>query len=314
MTHGTIGLLRQKADYSWSVIKSSRWYRYLQTVPKKVCLYFFLIDGAFIFLLPIMYMLLLSFFTVEDLIDPSIRWIPVHLFWENYHTAFKLLSYPSSLMTTLILTMIGVCGQMIFCGLAGYALARIDFPGRKWIMGLVLLVLVIPNQAMVLPNYIFFYNLGLQDTIWPLILPEILGNGLYGALFIFVFRQVFTGIPKDLEDAAAIDGAGFFRTFRLVVAPLAQNAYITVGLFSFVLHWNEYIRPQYYLRQYDQSTRTLSLALSYLFTVNPVSSSTAATEAVQGAGIILVMAPVVIIYILVQKFFVQGVQLTGIKG
>jgi multiple sugar transport system permease protein len=174
-----------------------------------------------------------------------------------------------------------------------------------------MIVLVIPTQAMVIPNYIFYLKLGLNHTPWPLILPELLGNGLYGALFVFVFKQVFSGIPKDLEDAAAIDGAGFIKTFRSIVAPLAQNAYITVGLFSFVLHWNEYTRPLYYL---SDQTKTLSLALSFLFVVNPTNGLPMANEAVQGAGIILMMAPVIIIYILVQKYFVQGVQLTGIKG
>jgi multiple sugar transport system permease protein len=289
------------------------WLRHkLQKLLKKGMLYFLLVDGAFIFLLPILYMLSLSFFTAEDLRDPSIRWIPVHFMMNNYRYAFQLLSYPKSLMTTLLTTSVAIFGQTIFCSLAGYALARLNFPGKKLMLGLVFMVLVIPTQALILPYYIFYLKLGLTRTLWPLILPEMLGNGLYGALFVFVFRQVFSGIPKDLEDAAAIDGAGLFKAFRLIMAPLAKTAYITVGLFSFVLHWNEYIRPLYFL---GDQTRTLCYALSFLFPYNLQSGvPITTTEATRGAGIILVMAPVILIYILVQKYFIQGVQLTGIKG
>lgn len=308
-----INYIRREFLRVWPRQKVQNWFHKFQSFMKKAFLYFLLVDGAFIFLLPVLYMLLLSFFTAEDLLDTSIRWIPIHLFWENYRTAFELLSYPSSLMTTLMLTIVAVFGQTTFCSLAGYALGRLDFPGRRWIMNLVLLVLVIPNQAMVLPNYIYFCKLNLLSSIWPLILPELLGNGLYGALFIFIFRQVFAGIPKDLEEAAAIDGAGFLKTFRLVVAPLAQNAYITVGLFSFVFHWNEYIRPLYYLSVHG-GKQTLSLALSYFFVIDWATGEPITNDAVKGAGIILVMAPIIFIYALVQKYFVTGVQLTGIKG
>lgn len=312
MIHRINNYLKKELSQSWRMQKGLSWYNRAETFTKKVFLYVLLIDGAFIFLLPVLYMLLLSFFTAEDLLDASIRWIPVHFFWENYRIAFEMLSYPSSLIITLMLTGIAVFGQTTFCSLAGYALARLDFPGRQWIMNLVLLVLVIPSQAMVLPNYIYFYKLKLLSSIWPLILPELLGNGLYGALFIFIFRQVFADIPKDLEDAAAIDGAGLFKTFYLIVAPLAQNAYITVGLFSFVLHWNEYIRPLYYLSVHG-GKKTLSLALSYFFSIDSFGNPMA-NDAVKGAGVILVMMPVILIYALVQKHFVTGVQLTGIKG
>ncbi|HEX3047396.1 MAG TPA: carbohydrate ABC transporter permease, partial [Bacillota bacterium] len=268
MIHRVIHLFHQKTARNWSMLKKHRWYHQSQSIVKKAFIYFLLIDGAFIFLLPVLYMLLLSFFTENDLVNTTIRWIPIHLYWQNYRTAFNLLSYPSSLMTTLMLTTVAVFGQTIFCGFAGYALARLDFPGRKWIVGLVIFILVIPNQAMVLPNYIFFFNLGLNRSTWPLILPELLGNGLYSALFIFVFRQVFSGIPKELEDAAAIDGANLFKTFWVIAAPIAQNAYVTVGLFSFVLHWNEFIRPVNYLN-INSRPSTLALALTYFSVVDP---------------------------------------------
>lgn len=282
-----------------------------KSIGKKGFIYFLLIDGAFIFLLPILYMLIISFFTPEDLLDSSIRWIPVHFHWENYREAFRMTQYQKSVLITLVVTVTAIFGQTIFCSLAGYALARLQFPGKKWLFGAVLLVLVIPAQAMILPNYIYFSRLKLIRSLWPLILPELLGNGLYGALFVFVFRQVFMGIPKELEDAAAIDGAGIVKTFRLIIAPVVKIAYITVGLFSFVWHWNEYTRPLYYL---DTNNQTLTFMLSTLFTFDFRIGRSIASEAVQGAGVILVMAPVILIYIFVQKYFVQGVQMTGIKG
>jgi multiple sugar transport system permease protein len=283
----------------------------LKIIGKKGFLYFLLIDGAFIFLLPILYMLIISLFTPEDLLDSSIRWIPVHFHWENYLEAFRMTQYQKTVLITLVVTVAAIFGQTIFCSLAGYALARLEFPGKKWVFGAVLFILVIPAQALILPNYIYFSRIKLIRTHWPLILPELFGNGLYGALFVFVFRQVFMGIPKALEDAAAIDGAGIFKTFRLIIAPVVKSAYVTVGLFSFVWHWNEYTRPLYYL---DSNSQTLTYALSTLFTFDMRTGRTIASEAVQGAGVILVMLPVILIYIFVQKYFVQGVQMTGIKG
>lgn len=306
--------LRRMSEYGGAMLPRfqarAAWNRWKKII-KKGFLYFLLIDGAFIFLLPILYMLIISFFTPEDLLDSSIRWIPVHFHWENYLEAFRMTHYPKSVLITMIVTVAAIFGQTIFCSLAGYALARLNFPGKKWLFGAVLLILVIPAQAMILPNYIYFSRLQLIRSLWPLILPELLGNGLYGALFVFVFRQVFMGVPKDLEDAAAIDGAGIIKTFRLIIAPVVKTAYITVGLFSFVWHWNEYTRPLYYL---DADNQTLTFALSTLFTFDFRIGRTVASEAVQGAGVILVMAPVILIYILVQKYFVQGVQMTGIKG
>ncbi len=282
----------------------------LKAFGKKALIYFLLIDGAFVFLLPVLYMFIISFFTAEDLLDPSIRWIPIHFYPPNYVEAFQILKYQKSVLMTLLVTVTAVFGQAIFCSLAGYALARLDFAAKKWIFGAVVMVLVIPAQALILPSYAFFCRVNLNRTLWPIFLPEILGNGLYGALFVFVFRQVFAGIPKALEDAAAIDGAGIFGTFFRIMAPLAKTGYVTVCLFSFVWHWNEYTRPLYYL---ENNNQTLTLALSALFANNPLTGRPTANDAVQGAGVILVMLPVILIYIFVQKYFVQGVQMTGIK-
>lgn len=282
----------------------------LKAIGKKALLYFLLIDGAFVFLLPILYMFSISFFTAENLFDASIRWLPVHFDLQNYIKAFQMMKYEKSVLITLLITVTAIFGQTIFCSLAGYALARMDFAAKKWIFGAVVVVLVIPTQALILPGYAFFCRVNLNRSLWPLILPEMLGNGLYGALFVFVFRQVFTGIPKALEDAAAIDGTGIFGTFFRIVAPLAKTAYVTVGLFSFVWHWNEFTRPLYYLDNYNQ---TLTLGLSTLFIINPYTGRPIANDAQQGAGVILVMLPVMLIYIFVQKYFVQGVQITGIK-
>ncbi|HEX2954196.1 MAG TPA: carbohydrate ABC transporter permease [Bacillota bacterium] len=192
---------------------------FLKKLGKKLLLYLFLVDGAFVFLLPIIYMGVISVFTQEDLLDPSIRWIPVHFQWQNYVEAFNRLNYLPSLIHTLIATTFAILGQLLFCSLAGYALARMDFKGKKWAFVAVLLVLIIPAQAMTLPNFVFFARMHWNGTMLPITVPEMFGNGLYGALFVFIFRQVFSGFPKDLEDAAAIDGAGIFKTFFSIAAP-----------------------------------------------------------------------------------------------
>lgn len=276
---------------------------------QKALIYLFLIDAAFIFVMPIIYLGVVSLSTPNDLMDPSIRWIPAHFEWKNYVEAFDRLKYLSSLMATMTTTTVAIIGQMLFCSFAGYALARLKFPGSKLVFGAVLLVLVIPSQAMTLPNFVFFSRLHWSRSMLPLILPELFGNGLYGALFVFVFRQVFLGIPKEMEDAASIDGAGMFKTFFSIVAPLAKSAYATVGLFSFVWHWNEFARPVLYLAG---ETKTLTLSLSTLFNSPGLQYI---PETLSSAAVILVMAPVMLFYVCVQKFFVQGIQLTGgVKG
>ena len=213
-------------------IKRLPFWEQCKAIGKKGFLYFLLIDGAFIFALPILYMLIISVFTPADLLDSSIRWIPVHFHWQNYRDAFRMINYQKSVMVTLFVTVIAIFGQITFCSLAGYALGRINFPGKKWMFGAVLMVLVIPAQAVILPNYVFFSQLQLNHTVWPLVLPELLGNGLYGALFTFVFRQVFLGIPNDLEDAYHRRHR-YLDNFTRIMAPLAKTAYVTVGLFFF---------------------------------------------------------------------------------
>lgn len=304
---------RTKEAYYWIMEEATNLlnHRFLQRgkkLSRSFMLYAFLIDGAFVFLLPIIYMGIISIFTREDLLDPSIRWIPAHFLWQNYVEAFTRLNFIPSLMHTLIATTVAIVGQLFFCSFAGYALARLNFKGSRWVLAAVLLVLIIPAQAMTLPNFVFFARIHWTGTMLPITIPELLGNGLYGALFVFIFRQVFSSFPKDLEDAAAIDGAGMFRTFFEIVAPLAKTAYATVGLFSFVWHWNEYMRPMMYLKE---NNRTLTVALSLLFNGGGVSNI---SDAVKGAAVVLVMAPVMLFYFFVQKYFVQGVQMTGIKG
>ncbi len=206
------------------------------------------------------------------------------------------------LRNTLLVTGLAILGGTLSSSLVAYAFARLRAPGRDSLFILVLATIMLPAQVTMIPLFIIFRGLGWYDTLLPLIVPAFFGSAFY----IFLMRQFFLTIPAELEDAAKIDGCGAFRTYWQVFLPLSKPVLVTVIVFSFVAHWNDFMTPLIYLNSVEKRTLALGLAtFQDAWGVDIVSLMAAST---------VVLIPVLVIFFLAQRYFVQGVVMTGLKG
>jgi multiple sugar transport system permease protein len=279
-----------------------------------------LVDVAFIFLMPILRLISMSVMHVMDLYDPTVVWIPRRWSWENYRLAFLALEYPLSLRNTVIMAGAAAILQTLACAIVGYGFARFQFPGRDKLFMLVLFAMIVPPHAVIIPLFILFKNLPAPtetgtwlNSYWPFLGPAAVGMGLRGALFVFIFRQFFKGMPWELEDAGRIDGAGPFRVFFNIMLPPSQPAIVVVFLFSFVWHWNDSLQPNIYLSDVDK------YFLMQRLSAVEVALADMRYRAMWGTGVImtaalLVVLPLLVLYALTQRFFVESIERTGLIG
>ncbi|MBQ6174978.1 MAG: carbohydrate ABC transporter permease [Clostridia bacterium] len=294
---------------------------------KLLVIYSLLICISFIYLYPILHMLTRSFMTLGDMLDSSIHWIPSRLDGSNYASAVTLMDYWTSLWKSFVLAGLPTLCTLVSCSLTGYGLARYKFRGRAVIIGIIILAFVLPRQVTMIPTYQLYKEMGLTNTIWSLILPAFLSQGLNSSIFIMIFWQFFRMVPQSLIEASKIDGAGAARSFFTIALPSAVPAFITVGLFCFVWYWNESYLTGLYLRMKDINNQvpywtTLTIQLQN-FTTNTSSGSyteTAAvgartqTETIKMAATILTVLPMMIVYFVLQRHFVESIDRTGITG
>ena len=172
-----------------------------------------LIGLAFVFIYPFLYMMITACKSPTDLNDISVTWLINEVQFSNFVTAFKTLDYPSRFLNTVIVVMISVIGHIISCAYVGYGFARFRFKFKGFWFALLIFAIIVPTETIIVPIYILYSRIGIVGTYLPIILPCFIGFGLRGALFVFIFNQFFLSLPKALEEAAAIDGAGSLRTF-----------------------------------------------------------------------------------------------------
>lgn len=282
----------------------------------KIIVFVLLVDLAFVYVYPILYMISTMLMSTLDLVDPTIRWIPTTLYWDNLVKAFEGLGYWQGFWQSLSVSLVAAVAQAISCGIAGYGFARYDFPGKNLLFVLVLLAFVIPPQIIVIPLYLLYREFGWINTKLPLIIPEMLGLGLKGSMFIVIYRQFFIGLPQSLEEAARIDGANSLTILGRIMLPLAKPAILTVSLFSFVWHWNDYYLPSMFISEQSQWTlvrrlQVLQQSLDEIYEVSPYGMSSM-TEPVNMAGAFLVIMPVLLLYFIAQRWFTESIERTGL--
>jgi multiple sugar transport system permease protein len=259
---------------------------------------------AVAFLLPLLWMLILSLQQQGVGLEAGISSFPRGVHPENYSTAVEQMEgFWHLFANTALITVASILGQIFCCSLAGYAFARVQFPGRDALFLLVLATMMLPPQVLAIPQFLLYRQLGLIDTFYPLILPTLLGGAPF---FIFLFRQYFLTIPPELSEAARVDGCGPFRTFLFIMLPLARPVVGTVAIFTFLATWNDFWAPLIYLNSPENQTLTLGLAAFN-------QSYRVAIELLMAASS-MVLAPCVIVYFLFQKVFLRGVRLSGAKG
>ena len=301
----------------------------------KIFRFLLLIGICYIFLFPVIYMLSVAVRGPDTVNDPSVVWIPREFSLDSIKTAIDILEYPRAITATLIIAVASTVGSLISCSLAGYGFARFKFREKNIAFALVMLTIIVPPQTTIISSFVNYRNfdcfgilklvhlifpsvdagINLINTPWTFILPAFFGAGLRAGLFIYIFRQFFAGMPKDLEEAAMIDGCGALRTFVQVMLPLAKSAFITVLLFSFVWHWNDY----YLSMMYNMDNKTLAVMVhniqDQVFLVfGEANGASPLIFGIPPAACLLFIIPPVVIYMILQRKFMQSIDSVGIVG
>jgi len=278
-----------------------------------VSLYAVLVAGGLLMMIPFFWMFLTSLKTRAEVFSAAPLSLPSGPHWDNYATmwnAFGDVTFGNFFLNSVKLASLNTIGQVIACSMAAYAFAVIPFRGRGVIFGVLLATLIIPFQVVLVPNFILWRNLphpasesgnfiGTQEPLW-------VGAFLGGAFGIFLLRQFFLAIPVELADAARIDGANHWQIFRRVYLPLARPAIATLAIFEFMWSWNDLINPLIYLRHIDQYTTTVGLAF--------FEGQFVGKWPEMMAGAMVSLLPMIILFVIAQKYFVRGIALTGLKG
>ncbi|GAA1536639.1 multiple sugar transport system permease protein [Microbacterium ginsengiterrae] len=259
---------------------------------------------ALLMLYPLLWMIVSSF-KPSNLILSQVGLIPTEVTVDNYTDGWTALGVPFTvfLVNSGIIAVGSIIGNLFSCSLTAYALARLNFRGNKLYFGLALMTIMLPFHVLIIPQYIMFAEFGWINTYAPLLVPKFLATD---AVFIFLMVQFIRSIPRELDQAAMIDGAGPFRIFWAVILPLMQPALITTTIFTFIWTWNDYFGPLLYL------TKTP------LYTTPVALKSLVDTETQSGMGIMFAMSlisliPILLFFIFAQKHIIKGISTTGIK-
>ncbi len=280
---------------------------------------------GFVILYPLIYMVSCAFRQRIDMNDPTVLWIPRHPTLDIIRETMDAMDIWNTLKNTLLLNIGCSLVQVLSCAVTGYGFARFSFKGKKFLFGIVIMMILVPTQVIALPLYMQFrffgfgkFSINLIDSFATMYLPAITANGISSGLMILLFRQFFRGLPRELEDAAYIDGCGPFMTFVRVMAPNAASAFLTVFLFSVVWYWNDY----YVSATFFTNTRTIALMLQNLDTELKIRLFNSATVEIspreqivwKEAGCLLSITPMLVMYAFLQKHFTEGIERSGIVG
>lgn len=268
---------------------------------KLIPVHFILILLSVIMLMPFFWMVTTSFKEEIDIFAIPPRFFGIRYSLDNYEWLFDRMPFFSYMLNTLKVTVVVCASQLMTSSLGGYAFGRFEFRGRDAIFLMYLAAMMVPSFVTLVPSFIIFRNLGMYDTHWPLILP-----GVSSAFGTFLMRQFFQGIPKDLEEAARVDGCNPFGILVRIFMPLSKPALTTLAIFIFNGVWNDYLAPLVYV--VSPSKMTLTIAISNL------QMSYATNWGLLMAGLTISIIPVLIAFLCAQDVFVKGIALTGIKA
>ncbi len=265
-------------------------------------IYLILLVGAVTMLMPLYWMIVSSLKANQHVFDLPPQLLPVNPQWGNYPEALTTLPFGTFLMNTLIIEVCVIIGTVVSCSMAAYSFARLRWRGREVVFVVLLALLMLPGFTTLTPQFIIWYHLHAVDTLVPLIAPAFFGNSFY----IFLLRQFFRGIPRELEDAARMDGAGIVRIFVQIVLPLCKPALAVVTIFTFISVWDDYLNPLIYLNSTNHYT--LALGLQQFLT-----QYGARWDLLMASSTVVVL-PMIAAFLAFQRYFIEGIALTGIKG
>lgn len=271
---------------------------------KKILLHIVLIFFSFGFIFPFLWMLFTALKTPQELLQGTEAFFPKTPQWGNFLKAIQSIPFFLYLKNSLIVVVAVMAGTLISATTAAYAFAKLNWRGRdKWFV-VMLASMMIPIQVILIPTYIMYAQIGWLGTRLPLIVPAFFGGG--SAFYIFLLRQFFKGIPKELSESAIIDGANHFQIFMKIMLPLCKPAIITVALFTFMGTWNDYFGPLIFLSNPEHWTLALGL--------RAFQQQFGGRFDLMMAAAILIMLPTLVLFFFTQKSFIEGITFTGIKG
>ena len=265
--------------------------------------YLLLIAGSVLCLMPLFWMLRSSLMTNVEIFKVPIRWLPEVFQWENYRDVFETLPFLKYYANSLTLVVFVVSGAVLTSSLCAYGLSRINWAGKKIVFTCIMGSMMLPVAVTIIPTFLMFRRIGLTNSLIPLIIPAWLGGG---AFYIFLLRQFFLSIPKDLDEAARIDGATHLQIYSKIILPLTKPALVVVGMFAFMNTWNDFLGPLIYLNSDDKYTVALGLQLF-------VGSYRAEWQLMMAAAC-LVVIPAILVFMIGQKYLIEGITMTGVKG
>ncbi|PLT45888.1 carbohydrate ABC transporter permease [Paenibacillus sp. FSL W8-1187] len=315
MTTARLFSLESWKRWSWSIVRLT-----------------LIVGLSFVILYPILQKISTAIKDKKDLYSPIVVWIPETYSWNNFKQAISIMDYWHTLLNTFSLSLLTTVLTAASCALAGYGFARLKFKGSGLLFAGVILTIMVPPTTILIPIYLNLKDftlmgiiplltgksVNLLNTYWPFILTSITANSLKAGLYIFIFRQFFRGVPKEVEEAAYIDGAGVVQTFLRIMLPNAVPSIVTVTLFSFVWQWND----SFFTTTYLTSSKVMSTQLSSLpYNLAIFLQDGDASQAdpfylsmVQDTGILLAILPLIVLYLFVQRYFVESIERTGIVG
>lgn len=268
----------------------------------RALLHSFLILLAFTYIFPFIWIVLSSLKSSSELIVFPPQLFPSKLRWDNYSKVINEINIMRMFFNSLVVSISVTSGQLVFCSLSGYAFAKMNFPGRDKLFRLYLATMMVPGTVTLIPMYIIFVRFGLVNSYWGLILPGFFG----GAFGVFLTRQFFMTLPSQLGEAARIDGAGYLRIFAQVYLPLIKPILATLGIFSFMGSWNDFLWPLIVIQ--SGKLKTLTVGLSSFQGLYGSKFN------LLMAGAVLSIIPVLFAFLCAQSYFIEGIALSGMKG
>lgn len=273
-----------------------------------------LIGVSYVILSPIIGMVVNSISSDKDAYNPMVYILPQFPTWERYVLAFQRLDYLTTIGRNLlyVITLMGI--QIFICSMVGYGFARFNFPLKSLLFGCVVVMIVIPSHTIMLPLYMTFKGLNLMGTTIPMYVMTTVGTGVRSGLYIYIFNQFFRGLPKEIEEAALVDGCGVWYTYFRIMLVNAMPSVITVAVFSLVWQFNDtfyaklFVIPETVV--ISKKIESLSMVLA---TIDKILNPTI-QELYVDAGVILVVLPILLTYLWLQKYFIEGVERSGIVG
>ncbi|MGE7823077.1 carbohydrate ABC transporter permease [Paenibacillus sp. NPDC093718] len=267
----------------------------------RLAVHILLAVGALLMIMPFLWMISTSFKSFADSMSVPPQWLPVEWHPDNYLRVIQTIDFGTYYLNTVIVTVGRTAGQLILCSLAAYAFASLRFPFKNAIFLALLAVLMVPSQVVMIPSFVIMREFNWLDTFYVLIVP-----GIFSAFGTFLLRQFFMTLPKDLEEAAKIDGCSYFRIYWNIYLPLSKAALVSLAIFTILASWNDLLWPL--IMTSSEEMRVLSIGISSF------QGQHSTDYPLLMAGALMATLPIIILFIFLQRYFIEGIAMNGIKG